>query len=452
MNMTTTQKSAVLRHLGNGLILRRATPEDAEALGDFNAMIHSDDGPEKPDDRLGVWTRDLLTLPHPTFSPGDFTVVEDTATGKIVSSINLISQTWAYEGIPFGMGRPELVGTDPAYRNRGLVRVQFETVHEWSHQRGELVQGVTGIPYYYRQFGYEMGLELGGGRAGFGSHVPKLKEGEAEPYRLRPATEADAPFLTGLFREAGKRQLVSAVWDEALWRYEIGGKSERNVNRLEVRIIERAGDAQPVGALTHPWMLWGNHDMLAATNYELLPGVSWLDVTPSVIRYLWQTGGEYAEREKSQLHAFGFWHGSSHPVYELFGELLPRVRQPYAWYVRVADLPGFIRHIAPALEKRLEESYLPGFSGEARISFYRSGLRLAFENGKLTVSEPWQPGPGLPTDAGFPDLTFLSLVFGRKSFDELHDEFPDCWWDNNRTHALLNALFPKKPSSVMGVV
>jgi hypothetical protein len=37
--------------------------------------------------------------------------------------MNLISQIWAYEGIPFGVGRPELVGTLPEYRNRGLVRL-----------------------------------------------------------------------------------------------------------------------------------------------------------------------------------------------------------------------------------------------------------------------------------------------------------------------------------------
>ncbi len=34
------------------------------------------------------------------------------------------------KGFPFGVGRPELVGTLPEYRNRGLVRAQFEEVHQ----------------------------------------------------------------------------------------------------------------------------------------------------------------------------------------------------------------------------------------------------------------------------------------------------------------------------------
>ena len=134
--MTTTN---IIRDLGNGLVLRRSTPADAEKLGDFNAFIHTDT--DKPDPRLAAWTRDLLERPHPTFGTGDFTLVEEQATGRIVSSMNHISQTWTYDGIPFKVGRPELVGTLPEFRNRGLVRVQFEEIHRWSAERGELVQG-----------------------------------------------------------------------------------------------------------------------------------------------------------------------------------------------------------------------------------------------------------------------------------------------------------------------
>ena len=175
---------AIIKDLGGGLILRRATVEDTDELVAFNAQVHGDD--ELDAERVGAWTRDLMEKPHPTFEVGDFTIVEDTATGKIVSSLNLISQTWSYAGIEFGVGRPELVGTLPEYRNRGLVRAQFEVVHQWSAERGELMQAITGIPYYYRQFGYEMGLALGGGRAGFKPNVPLLKQGEQEPYINSP--------------------------------------------------------------------------------------------------------------------------------------------------------------------------------------------------------------------------------------------------------------------------
>lgn len=52
----------------------------------------------------------------------------------------------------------------PEYRRRGLVRAQFDVIHQWSAARGQLVQVISGIPFYYCQFGYEMGLALSGGR------------------------------------------------------------------------------------------------------------------------------------------------------------------------------------------------------------------------------------------------------------------------------------------------
>lgn len=97
------------QNLGDSLVLRWATPADTEALASFNVHIHSDDL-DDPEIWLARWTEDLMRGDHPTTRASDFTVVVDeNAGGKIVSSLNLISQSWAYDGIPFGVGRPELV-------------------------------------------------------------------------------------------------------------------------------------------------------------------------------------------------------------------------------------------------------------------------------------------------------------------------------------------------------
>ena len=154
------QAHTILRDLGDGLILRRATPDDAEALTTFNAQIFRTAGSEQPNTGIAAWTQDLLSGDHPTCSADDFTIVEEASTGAIVSSMVLISQTWTYDGIAFGVGRPEIVGTSPAYRRRGLVRTQFEVLHQRSAARHERLQAITGIPWYYRQFGYEMTLNL----------------------------------------------------------------------------------------------------------------------------------------------------------------------------------------------------------------------------------------------------------------------------------------------------
>lgn len=440
------------RSLGDGLLLRRSTPADADKLADFNARIHSEEGWEKPDDRLGWWTRDLLTRPHPTFGEGDFLLVEEQATGKVVSSLSHISQVWTYQGIPFKVGRPELVGTLPEYRHKRLVGIQFDEIHRWSAERGEQAQGITGIPYYYKRFDYEMGLELGGGRVTFSPLVPTLKEGVSEPYRLRPATEADIPFMGLVYDFASARQLARTARSEALWRYEIFGKSERNINRNEFRIIETAS-GEPVGYVAHPWFNWGWG--AALVEYELKPGVSWLAVTPSVARYALDVTRQYAMRDHEPLEkkvGAAFWHGSQHPVYEVWRDKLPHVRSTYAWYIRVPDLPGFLKHISPVLEQRLTESYVPGYSGSVRLNLYKTGVQLTFEHGKLTECAAYKPQPNDMGEIGLPDLTVLQLVFGYRSLDELKAAYADCYWDTVEARYLVSALFPKMPSSVVGVV
>ena len=280
--------------------------------------------------------------------------------------------------------------------------------------------------------------------------MPKLKEGQEEPYRVRLAAEADLPFMAQVYEQGNKRYLLSCVRDEALWRYELSGRSEKNEDRQELRIVETV-EGEPVGFLVHPPRL--SKQRMGASVYELKPGVSWLAVTPSVVRHLWTTGEEYAARdEKQEMAAFAFWLGTEHPVYQVMHDRLPHTFPPYAWFLRLPDLPDFLRHIAPVLEQRLAESVLVGHSGELKISFYRDGLRLVFEKGRLTAVEPWEPTPSERGAAAFPDRTFLQLLFGYRTLEELDYAFADCWTETDEARALLKVLFPRQPSSVWGGV
>ncbi len=381
---------------------------------------------------------------HPTFRPSDFIIVEDTATGKIVSSMCLISQTWTYEGVPFPFGQPDIVSTDPAYRRRGLVRFQINEVHRWSAERGELVQGITGIPWYYRQFGYEMALSLDASRAALRSSVPSLKEGERELYRFRRATLEDVPFITEMYRQATSRSLIASVRDEALWRYDIEGRNVKSGSRADFRVIETE-ESKPVGLLVHSRKLWGT--TLGVRLYEVKAGVPLLAVTPGVLRYLDATGEEYAKRDGGDFRAISFNMGEHHPVYDILMDKLSLVHKPYAWYIRVPDLPLFARHIIPVLEKRLAESVQAGYTGELKISFYRSGLHFSFQEGRIFV-EAWKPERVEEGGAAFPDLTFLQLLFGFRSLEELQHAFPDCSATTDTALSLLPILFPRKESNV----
>lgn len=435
----------LIRDLGDGLILRHAAPTDGDALADFNAQMHGLDGP--PDLPVGIWTRDLLTRPHPTFKPGDFTIVEEVSSHRIVSSVSLISQTWTYEGIPFSVGRPELVATHPEFRRRGLIRQQMDVVHQWSAERGELVQSITGIPNYYRQFGYEMTVALGGARVGFAPYVPKLGDNQTEPYTMRPAEESDIPFMMALEARMAARSAIACTRDAALWHYEIFGRSQGSAQARRWLILQTP-EGQPVGAFAHRYDV--KYSALEISFYELAEGVSWLAVTPTVIRYIDATGKQYGEGQKESYGIFSFGLGGEHPVYEAQNQRLPKFWEPYGWYIRVPDVPAFLNHIAPALEKRLAASVAVGHTGEVKINLYRrGGVKIILDKG-VVRAEAWQPAYSEDGNAGFPEYTFLHVLFGHRTMKELRRIYPDCWadWDAS---VLLPALFPQRFSNVWGI-
>jgi hypothetical protein len=433
-----------IQELKNGLILRTGRPEDAERLGAFNAQIH---GRDNVSDYRGVeaWTKDLATGNHPTFRPGDFLFVEEKDKGRIVSSLNLISQTWTYAGIPIKVGRVELVGTTPEFRQQGLIRAQFEVVHQWSRERGELLQAITGIPYYYRQFGYEMALALSGGRIGYSENIPELPANEKEPFLIRPAEEKDLVFMHRLDELDSQTSLIYCQQDLTSWRYLLNGMNEANINRKELKIITNpAGNA--VGFIIHPPSLY--ETKMALEGYHLLPEVSWWEVTPSVMRYLLQTGQAYGARDNKTCSGIYFCLGEDHPSYPFFPHRLPKAVQPYAYYLRVPDLGEFLLKIRPVLEKRLAEGIRPDYSGTLEISFFRSGIRLVFEHGKLVTTKTLATSELANAVAGFPYLSFLQIVFGYRSLEDLRRAFPDFWVNDDKGRPLLSTLFPKKVSRI----
>ena len=183
---------------------------------------------------------------------------------------------------------------------------------------------------------------------------------------------------------------------------------------------------------------------------EVLPGVNLRGMMPSLLRELQTYGSQTPARRKvegKQLTQISFRLGRAHPVYEALGSLASFFEAPYAWYVRVKDVPEFIKHIAPVLERRLEHSVVADYTGEVKIDLYRGGLQLVFEHGKLKTAEPWRvPVYDSNAGAGCPALVFLQLLFCHRSLDELRHMFPDVWAEGD-AELVLKALFPVQISA-----
>ncbi len=445
MATNTLDESAGLPcDLGDGLTLRWATAADSEALAEYNVRHLSDhwsDQPAAPNEAVRGWTRDLMDGTHPTTRADDFTIVTDNRAGdRIVSSLCLISQTWAYAGIPFTVGRPELVSTSPAYRRQGLVRAQFAAIHARSAARGELVQAITGIAWYYRQFGYELTVAHGGSRRWLPFRIPTPAPAVPPAYRLRPATPADIPLLDRLYAEHCRHSLVTRLRDAAEWRYELGWKG--------FWIVEDAA-GEPVGYAEARPEDGGDEPELVKTfilaELAVLPGQS-LRAVAVFLGQAFQAQMEAANETRTvPMTSLALNLGPSHPAYAALGDLLEQYRPAWAWYVRVPDLPAFLRHITPVLEQRLAASVLAGHDGTLRLNCYRAHLTLVFSAGRLTEVGTYTPNRVEDGDAHFPDQTFLHLLFGHRTLAEVNYLYPDCYADPAAA-VLLGILFPPQPS------
>jgi hypothetical protein len=80
-------------------------------------------------------------------------------------------------------------------------------------------------------------------------------------------------------------------------------------------------------------------------------------------------------------------------------------------------------------------------------TFYGGGLRLGLERGRLSVRD-WNPTVEERSDAAFPDLTFLQLVFGHRTLEELDLAYADCSPGEGDARVLLESLFPRRPSDL----
>lgn len=433
------------RILDAGLLLRWGMPEDAQELGQFNVRIHSDN-PDEPETFLAHWTADLMNGRHPTTRANDFTIVVDQNSGKIVSSVCLISQMWTYDGIAFSVGRPELIGTDAAYRRRGLVRAQMEAIHAKSAAKGEMVQAITGIPWYYRLFGYEMGLDLGGSRQFFWQRKGNDKSENQGKYALRPPKLVDIPLLKKLYETHCSRSRILRLRDDRLWRYELTETHPDSEVRRDIQVIEST-NGEPAAYVEYKQ--WGTRFVIR--EFGVLPGHSWRAAGLAVIRHLKAEADRLNKDRIKPIDQISLNLGQDHPLYEALGSQLEKQIPPYAWYLRVPDLPAFLRHLAPVLAKRLASSVMAGHSGTVRLNFYHSQLTLVFANGNLLEIGTFEPVNTYDGDALFPDLTFLQLLFGYRSLEELDHARADCGPENAETAVLLNILFPKQHSCVVGL-
>ncbi|MFW9944693.1 MAG: GNAT family N-acetyltransferase, partial [Candidatus Sifarchaeia archaeon] len=184
--------------------------QDLEDIIEFNSKVHEDDPEEL--------RRVIENLPGFGLDMNYF--IRDLDNGMIVSAMNAIPSTWAYDRVPLRNLELGWVGTLKEYRKRGLVRALYSHFDSLLEDGEYDISVIQGIPHYYRQFGYEFILPLGR-RVALSPHlIPKSDEG-AEPsfmrMSVREAGESDLDEMIRLYDDHNERLLVYSMRSRELW-------------------------------------------------------------------------------------------------------------------------------------------------------------------------------------------------------------------------------------------
>jgi hypothetical protein len=260
---------------------------------------------------------------------------------------------------------------------------------------------------------------------------------------MRPVVQDDIPRLQALYPRHCGDSLLVCVRDADTWAYELFAANRdtpggRTVYMIEDREATAVAYAQ----------IFVHKGTFRVREFGVQEGRSWRDIALFVTRELKKRADKRNQERDKPITHIEFNLGEQHAIYDALGQQLEQAQKPYAWYMRVPDLPRFLQTIAPELDRRLAGSVMAGYSGSLRLNLYRTGWKLNFKEGQMAGIEPYQADAFYDSDAVFPELTFLHLLLGHRSFTQLDSAFADCFALNPEAAVLLNCLFPRRPADI----
>jgi len=412
------------RELGGGLVLKTLSrDEDIERI----VALHRDAFPDPGDT---PFARDLLTK-RPYIRQDDFIFVEDEKAREIVSSVCLVPAEWAYGDVVLRVAELGLAGTKKGYRRRGLIREQMKLFHEKVRAQGFDLAVIQGIPYFYRQFGYEYALPLGGGYVLRLDQISDVMQDEDSVTTIREMTDGDIPQAMAFCEASTARLCLRSRRDEALWRYQENRTpgSSKSWNSFIVEV-----EGRPVG-----YFRSGHHWEHKDTLFCLEMSDLGYEQILCVLRHLKK------EAQASDCAKIVLSLPPSSPAMETARYLGATEEPPYAWQIRIPNRAQFFRRIAPELERRLAASPMAGMTRTLRFNFYEEMIEITFQKGRIAQVESL--GPTDDREICIPPLPAVQLLLCYRDLKSLQEYRPDTVVRRG-SQQIVDILFPKLESYI----
>jgi len=393
------------------------TDEDIEQYLELTRVVF------RPEEDVDVFVRNLIDY-HPTMTLEDHFVIKHG--GKIVSCLILIPVNWSIGGIPLKVAEMGNVATLPEYRHRGLIRRLVTEFHKRVADKGYDLSIIKGIPYFYRQFGYEYAIPL--------DPETRIKIHQIRDYEpkhdIRPFASKDIPKAMQLLKQVQKKFYVHGVRDEKIWRMQQETRMAEDPPKFEGYVVEENGE-----------MIAYFRIVDNPKDKELvMREISEIDqrVAQSVLRFLKDRG---KQRGHETLVVLASHLDSLTDYIVSIGGV--KCIPPYELLIRVTDYVKMFQKMKPLFEKRLATSTYRHLTEKLNFNFRRYTVQMAVEDGKITDIQRLETNED--RTMGFNPLVFTKLLLGHKSREELEMTYPDFGVRQSHKH-LVDVLFPKLPS------
>jgi predicted N-acetyltransferase YhbS len=378
------------------------------------------------DERVDLLVRKWIDH-HPAMKLEDFLVVKHH--GRVVAGLCLIPQTWSVGGIPLKVAELGCVATLREYRNRGLQRKLMDEYHRRVADQRYDLSVIEGIPFFYRQFGYEYALPLNEQTT---IRLDQIPDYEQKHY-VRPFTDSDIKRGMKHLENSQHKLLVHSVRDEDTWNMQ-QKTSMAGEYLFEGYVVEESSETV---AYFRTAERPESKELILAEASDMDLGIQ------SVLRFLKEKG---KKRGHETLVARTSCHDSL--TQRIVAESGAQTAPAYAWQIRITDHVEVFRKLKPLLEKRLAESEHCHLSGELSFNFYRHTVQMRLKDGTIESVERLEESED--RTVRFNPFVFVKLLLGYRSREELENMYPD-FIVKPEAKSLIDTLFPKLPSYIHNV-
>jgi len=362
---------------------------------------------------------------HPEMTLENFFVIKHH--GKTVASLNLIPAKWNIGGVPLKVAEMGCVATLTEHRHRGLQRRLANEFHKQVAEYGYDLCAIEGIPYFYRQFGYEYAIPL---LEETRIRLEQIPDHESK-LKIRPFTYEDIPKAMQLLMQSQKKFYVHIVRDKQIWnmQQETGIAS---ADTFEAYAVEKDGEMTAyIRVSDKP----ENKELILreATDTDHNTG-------KAILKFLKDMGKQRGF--ETLLAQISYYDSLAEQLFALGAvQRIP----PYAWQIRVVDYVKIFQKMKPLFEKRLGASTYCHLTERLNFNFYRFTVQITVEDGVITDIQRLESSEDRTIMIN--PLVFTQLLLGYRSRHELEMTYPDFIIRPSHKH-LIDVLFPKLPSHI----